>query len=67
VTAREGMAPVARCQGRPGYATIGAYAPQPGYSGFDNFQMRVLFDLKTHTLSRRISVRVQVGGRGNPK
>jgi len=67
VTAREGMAPVARCQGRLGPATIVIYTPQPGYAGFDTFKLRVLYDLKTHTVSRTLSVRVQVGGHGNPE
>jgi len=66
VTRREGAAPVARCHGQLSHATIVIYTPAPGYSGPDNFQLRVLYDLKTHTELRTYNVRVQVGGRGNP-
>lgn len=62
VTAREGVAPVARCHGQLSHATIVTYAPEPGFSGFDNFQLRVLFDLKSYVVSRTLNVRVQVGG-----
>jgi hypothetical protein len=66
VTRREGAAPVARCQGQLSHATIVIYTPAPGYSGPDNFQLRVLYDLKTHTELKTYNVRVQVGGNGKP-
>ena len=66
LSTREGAAPVAHCHGQLGYATIVTYAPQRGYQGFDNFQLRVLYDLKSHIVSRTLNVRVQIGGHGNP-
>jgi hypothetical protein len=65
VTTRDGVAPVAHCQGRLGYATIVTYTPERGFSGVDNFQLRVLYDLKSQTVLHNYNVRVQVGGRGN--
>lgn len=64
ISVREGIAPVAHCQGRPGYATIVNYTPESGYSGLDMFKLRVLYDLKMRIVSRTINVRVQVGGHG---
>lgn len=66
VSIRDGVAPVAHCRGQLGYATIVSYVPEHGFSGFDSFQLRVLYDLKSRILSKTINVRVQVGGRGNP-
>ena len=66
VSSREGVAPVQRCHGQLGRATIVTYVPERGFSGVDNFQMRVLFDLKERTVSKQFNVRVQVGGPGNP-
>jgi hypothetical protein len=66
VSTREGYAPVQHCAGRTGAATIVTYSPEPGFSGFDNFRLRVLFDLRDRIVSSQVNVRVQVGGRGNP-
>jgi len=65
ISTREGVAPVARCHGQLGYATIVTYAPERGFSGLDSFQLRVLYDLKMRIVSKTINVRVQIGGRGN--
>ena len=58
----EGVAPVARCQGRPGFATIATYTPDREFIGVDDFRMNVLFELRGYMQVNSVKVHVQVGG-----
>lgn len=67
ITIREGQAPVRRCQGRTGLATIVTYTPERNFTGVDTFKLRILFELSHHIELGNLSARVQVGGPGNPR
>jgi len=56
-----GAAPTRTCPNRLGYATVITYTPARDYSGYDHFQLRVLFNLRNRMESRLVDVTVHVG------
>jgi hypothetical protein len=67
LTIGAGQAPVQRCQGRPGLATIVTYTPERNFIGYDSFILNIAYLLENRTVLQHLTARIQVGGPANPR